>query len=556
MAAPVVNAATAETFTEGSTGVVAAPGLTVSDADSALLTGATVTIADARRGDYLAFVNQNGITGVYDQTTGTLTLTGSATVADYEAALRSVEFRHAADANFGGSDNTRALNWQVTDGVEVSNVDTSNILVQEGGPTAGDDVVNTPTPIDDYIDGLAGDDTLYGDAGNDYLKGGLGSDTMYGGTGNDTYVVDNNTDITNETGGDGVDTVWSSITWSLSTGLENLTLGAGGGDIDGFGNAVDNLITGNYAENMLWGLDGDDILLGLGGSDTLYGGDGADQLDGGGQNDILSGGVGDDQLTGGAGDDELDGSVGADVLHGGLGDDIYYVDADDTVVELAGQGIDTVVTDISYTLGDNVERLSLFVGDIDGTGNGLRNTILGSDGVNVIRGGGEIDTLYGRGGNDQLFGDAGNDLLYGEGDNDSLFGGDGADTLDGGAGDDVLDGGVGADKLTGGDGADVFRFASGSEMAADRILDLDFAEGDTIDLSGVFAGTIAFVGRFTGQAGQAVLSYVAGSDTTYVRIDLDGDKQFDATLLISGDHRGSETNLYTGPADVDGGWYL
>ena len=556
MAAPVLDNTGNEVFVEGSSGALLAPGSTIVDTDSTTITSATIQIADARAGDYLAFTNQSGIVGSYDPATGILTLTGAALLADYEAALRSIQFMHAADANFGSSDNTRAISYTVWADGEASNAEVSVIIIQEGGPTAGDDVVNNPTPIDDFIDGLAGDDTLYGAAGDDYLRGGLGADTMYGGTGNDTYVVDNNGDIVNETGGDGVDTVWSSLSWSLGTGLENLTLGAGGGTIDGFGNAVDNLITGNHAHNILWGMDGDDILLGLGGSDTLFGGDGADQLDGGSQNDILSGGVGDDQLTGGAGDDELAGSVGADVLNGGLGDDIYYVDADDTVVELAGQGIDTVVTDVSYTLGDNVERLSLFVGDIDGTGNGLRNTILGSGGINVIHGGGEVDTVRGDAGDDQLFGDAGADLLYGEGDNDSLYGGEGADTLDGGAGADVLDGGAGADKLTGGAGADLFRFASGAEMASDRILDLNFAQGDTIDLSSLFAGTITFATRYTGQAGQAVVSYVAGSDTTYVRIDLDGDKNFDTTLLINGDHRSGVTNLYTGAGDADGGWIL
>ena len=53
---------------------------------------------------------------------------------------------------------------------------------------------------------------------------------MFGGTGNDTYVVDHSGDVVNETGGNGLDTVQSSITFNLSDavhaigGIENLTL--------------------------------------------------------------------------------------------------------------------------------------------------------------------------------------------------------------------------------------------------------------------------------------------------------------------------------------------
>ena len=72
--------------------------LTVTDPDSLDLVGATVAItAGLAAGDVLGFVNQNGITGSYDATAGVLTLIGVASLANYQAALRSVTYANASD---------------------------------------------------------------------------------------------------------------------------------------------------------------------------------------------------------------------------------------------------------------------------------------------------------------------------------------------------------------------------------------------------------------------------------------------------------------------------
>jgi serralysin len=106
---------------------------------------------------------------------------------------------------------------------------------------------------------------------------------MIGGAGNDTYVVDNSADVVNEkaNGGAGVDTVQSSISFSLADtthaigSIENLTL-TGVLSINGTGNALNNILIGNAGNNILSGGAGNDILIGGGGADTLTGGAGND----------------------------------------------------------------------------------------------------------------------------------------------------------------------------------------------------------------------------------------------------------------------------------------
>ncbi|MFM6309973.1 MAG: hypothetical protein ACKPGB_17220, partial [Dolichospermum sp.] len=80
------------------------------------------------------------------------------------------------------------------------------------------------TAGNDWVKGGTGNDDLSGGDGNDYLNGGTGADLLIGGNGNDTYVVDNVGDIIAEGLNGGIDTVESSITWTLKANLENLTL--------------------------------------------------------------------------------------------------------------------------------------------------------------------------------------------------------------------------------------------------------------------------------------------------------------------------------------------
>jgi hypothetical protein len=132
--APVVaTSAGSAAYTEGGAPVVVDPGLTVADPDSTQLSGATVQITGgfSSAEDLLAFVPQSGITGSYNATTGTLTLSGTASVADYQAALRSVTYANSSGAP---STATRTVSFQVSDAqAATSNAATRDVTVAASG---------------------------------------------------------------------------------------------------------------------------------------------------------------------------------------------------------------------------------------------------------------------------------------------------------------------------------------------------------------------------------------------------------------------------------------
>ncbi len=233
----------------------------------------------------------------------------------------------------------------------------------------------TGNALNNVMWGNAAPNTLSGLAGNDTLDGSAGADTLIGGAGNDTCWVDDPGDSVAENADEGNDTVKSTLpTYTLGAHVENLVLLPGAGNLQGTGNAQDNVLTGNEGANT---------------------------------------------LHGGAGNDTLDGGAGADAMAGGTGNDSFWVDdAGDTVTESSGEGTDTVTSSLpQYTLLANVENLNLgtfYAGTtaLNGTGNDLDNTLRGNSGPNVLSGGGGNDTLVGGDGNDTLTGGSGNDVFY------------------------------------------------------------------------------------------------------------------------------------------------
>ena len=298
-------------------------------------------------------------------------------------------------------DNIENLTLTGTDAINGEGNDLNNVIEGNGS--------------DNILIGHGGNDLLYGDEGGDTLDGGGGADTMCGGTGNDTYIIDDLRDTIIENTDGGVDTVQSSITYTLGNNLENLILEEGSDAVYGYGNDLDNVITGNSADNVLYGDDG---------NDTPYGNDG---------NDTLWGQGGNDSLYGGGGNDWLDGGTGTDTMSGGFENDTYVIDdLNDKIIEYRDAGTDTVRSPFTYTLGGNLENLTL-TGDqvINGYGNELDNFIIGNDANNILKGGAGNDTIYSGAGNDTLYGNYGDDYLVGyRGSDTYIFGkNDGSDTI-------------------------------------------------------------------------------------------------------------------------------
>jgi Ca2+-binding RTX toxin-like protein len=222
----------------------------------------------------------------------------------------------------------------------------------------------------DSLRGLAGDDTLAGGAGNDRLDGGDGADLMRGGTGNDTYYVNSALDRVEERPGEGMDTVFSTVSYALSENVESLHL-SGPGALNGTGNALDNALYGNGAANVLDGGAGNDIFNGNGGNDTFI---------------------------------------------GGAGDDLFYVvSGGERIREDAAGGHDRVYAARDYRLSDHVEELVLTGSAIVGGGNARDNRILGTQGANYLDGAQGTDELRGYAGSDVIQGGSGDDVLEGDG---------------------------------------------------------------------------------------------------------------------------------------------
>jgi Ca2+-binding RTX toxin-like protein len=118
------------------------------------------------------------------------------------------------------------------------------------------------------IEGRSGADTLNGGAGDDRLDGGADNDRMSGGNGDDAYAVDKAGDEVIEGKKQGLDTVESSISYTLTANVENLVL-TGAKSIAGVGNALGNEIHGNDAANRITGGLGADHLFGGLGADTF-----------------------------------------------------------------------------------------------------------------------------------------------------------------------------------------------------------------------------------------------------------------------------------------------
>ena len=388
---------------------------------------------------------------------------------------------------------------------------------------------------------------ITGTSNNDTLNGRGGADTLVGGRGNDIYYIDNVGDVVVEPDNAGTDTIHSSISYTLrpDSNIENLTL-IGSSNIRGRGNHLNNVIVGNSHNNI------------------------------------------------------LDGRGGADRLAGGDGNDTYYVDnAGDAVWENDNAGTDKVYSSVNYTLGSNIENLTLTgSSNINGTGNNLNNTIYGNSGNNRLDGGGGADRLYGGDGNDTYYVDNVGDSVreYYNGGIDEVHssinytldsnvenltligssdingtGNNRNNVITGNSGNNILNGRGGANRLIGGLGDDVYHVDSvtgdvvveRANQGTDKIISsvnydlIQDVEGDgTVENLSLIGNTFSRLnGRGTdgdntlaGHEGSNFLDGRQGDDTLRGlggRDDLHGNRGDDQL------HGGSGADSLSGGADND-----
>jgi len=154
-----------------------------------------------------------------------------------------------------------------------------------GGTTVNHGIIQAATGYAIML--ASGNETLVNDGhieGNVELKdgddtfdtrGGSVDGLIFGGVGDDLLIVDNARHLLTEGVDQGLDTVKSTVSYTLSDNVEKLVL-LGGKNIDGTGTALGDVISGNSGRNVIEGLAGDDTLGGGKGNDTLKGAAGLD----------------------------------------------------------------------------------------------------------------------------------------------------------------------------------------------------------------------------------------------------------------------------------------
>lgn len=541
---------------------------------------------------------------------------------------------------FEVADGSRLIErFEFADGTQITADELNQKFVMQEG-TVGNDIMYgtafSDTLVgdggDDYLSGGGGYDLLYGGEGNDYLggsgvlsggegddhlSGGWDNDQLDGGTGNDYLAGWKGNDKYKEIGlgqdrimdVDGVDSLY------FASGIRPEELIISRVDIDlhiGFAGRTDGVTLVNwfkspsgyyerpverfvFADGTEWSatninsgfvtVNGDGTLTGDNGANLLYGGSGRDTLQGGAGNDLLVGNGGNDSLI------------------GGQGNDTYIADGLDTLVELAGEGIDTLVWTgtTEAVLPNELENLKLLAGYY-ATGNSGDNRIVGSASDNSLNGLGGTDTLEGGLGNDVYYIESSGDLVvegqyegndhvhagftysltqnvekltlegneaidgFGNDLDNSLNGNDAANLLVGEGGNDTLSAGKGVDTLMGGNGDDVY-FLDGYD---DVVLDESEGGYDQIYIGSVSEAQYYsyYEGTFTlGDNVEKLWVYNFVSDATLYGNALDNVLDAQAARVYAGrygdttDFVYAHMNIYGGAGDdviygSDGGGIL
>jgi Ca2+-binding RTX toxin-like protein len=411
--------------------------------------------------------------------------------------------------------------------------------------------------------GNAAGNQIVGNDRDNVINGAAGADTMQGGEGNDTYYVDSIGDSVVEMPSQGSDTVISSIALAGAfQDVENYDFSKVAAAVTFIGSSLDNKIISGKSIDVLAGGEGNDsyylnnakdvvIELALGGTEDTIAATFSVDLSKYGEveNATLLGaaalkatGTGAaNTLVGNGAANVLDGKGGSDVLQGNKGNDTYYVDSKlDQVVENKGEGTDTVFASVDYTLADHLETLVLLDKVSSGTGNALKNTIVGNDAENVLDGGAAADVLKGGKGDDYYLVDNAADKVV-------ELANQGRDTvissvdfslaalvnvedlslatgavkatgnalnnfLGGSAGFNILDGKGGADTMQGGDGTDYYYI----DNAGDQVIEFANQGWDSVYSTIAFSNAIANVENYDFSKAKSAVNFTGSADMNMI----------------------------------------
>jgi Ca2+-binding RTX toxin-like protein len=351
----------------------------------------------------------------------------------------TVAVNHDPDKNYFGEDRfvgsflyhdvdkkvkTLYAGYQEAFGIGIQSFDNYIIALRENGNASFDAYIETTTG-NDFVIAMEGNDAIVDNDGNDSYFAGNGTDLIHGGRGNDfIHGGFTHTDKFEFDGSDVIEYTTRMPDTQIKLFTNNYTISYIDKDVSEYPLLYSFPYYTVSKFNNEGGLLGSDylvsieIIFGTDNDDYFTGGAGEDDFEGGGGKDILEGGGGNDTLKGGNGNDTLNGGADSDQLAGGQGNDIYYVDdANDFVIESMDSGNDTIETEVSYALPNNVENLKLafdsgllwFDAKIDAIGNAQTNTLTGNNAKN---------NLIGLAGNDTLVGGRGDDFLDGGADSD------------------------------------------------------------------------------------------------------------------------------------------
>ncbi|WP_207808729.1 MULTISPECIES: calcium-binding protein [unclassified Pseudomonas] len=326
-----------------------------------------------------------------------------------------------------------------------------------GGDSEGDTLINIEKVI--------------GSAFNDTFTIDLMTATFEGGAGDDVYFLNGAGGTVVEQSGGGIDevrTTYGQI--ALSANVERLTY-TGTGAFTGYGNAIDNIITGGAGNDVLFGGGGADQFIGGAGIDTVGYADSTVAVNINLKTGVHSGiAAGDtyvsiEGLRGTGFNDTFIASSAAMAFDGLLGQDVVSYEQSESAVTI----------DLKTNANSGDAAGDTFAGIEIYQGSSFDDTLSGSASTDIFIGGSGADRIDGREGYDSawyitsasgvninlttnlnLGGDAQGDVLLniervvGSHFDDTISASATGNLLEGGLGNDVLYGGNGGDTLYGG----------------------------------------------------------------------------------------------------------